>query len=80
MITPEPGSDPASRQRLLECWLPLAQEASARFGWRLDGRRLEALVLAAAPALGQARSALGAYAILWATYTRAAPRTGHDHE
>lgn len=65
-------ADPARRQRLLEGWLPLAQEASARYGWSLDGPALETLILRAAPVLIHARSAFDAYAILWATYTHAA--------
>lgn len=64
----------ATRQRLLEGWLPLAQEASSRYGWELSPPAIEALILAAAPSLAQARSALDACAILWATYTRTVVR------
>jgi hypothetical protein len=53
-----------ARLRLLECWLPLAQALSASAGWREEPASLEALVLVAAPALAQARSAAEARAIL----------------
>lgn len=62
--------DPGLRQRLLEGWLPLAQESSLRYGWGLDAPALEALILTAAPALAAARSTLDAAAILWATHAR----------
>ncbi|HJZ50525.1 MAG TPA: hypothetical protein VKE41_25310 [Roseiflexaceae bacterium] len=57
--------DHTMRQRLLECWLPLAQELNERYGWGHDARTLEALLLAAAPALRQVHSAVEAHAILW---------------
>ena len=63
--------DLSQRQRLLEGWLPLAQEANLRYGWGLEAAALETLILSAAPALGSARSALEACAILWANHTRA---------
>lgn len=56
------------QQRLLEGWLPLAQEASARYGWALAAPELEALILAAAQSLGRARSTLEACAVLWSVY------------
>jgi len=70
MTSDDAPLDPGQRQRLLEGWLPLAQAASERYGWALDGPALEALILAAAPALGSARSALDAAAILWAVHAR----------
>lgn len=73
MSRDEPAGDAARRQRLLEVWLPLAREASLRYGWDLEPPALEALVIAAAPALGQARSAFEACAILWVTYARISP-------
>ena len=73
MSAPDFAGDEARRQRLLEGWLPLAQEASAHYGWELGPIALEELVLAAAADLGHARSALAACAILWATYTRGRP-------
>jgi len=56
------------RQRLLEGWLPLAQEANIQYGWALDAPALEAMILQAAPALAQAHSSFEARAILWVTY------------
>jgi hypothetical protein len=58
------------RQRLLEGWLPLAQDANDQYGWALDGPGLEILILRAAPALQAARTALEARAMLWSTYYR----------
>ncbi|MCS6880423.1 MAG: hypothetical protein RMK84_05325 [Oscillochloridaceae bacterium] len=66
----KPIEDVAQRQRLLEGWLPLAQEANQRYGWELDAPALERLIISAAPALGLARSSFEAYAILWGAYTR----------
>jgi hypothetical protein len=55
-------------QRLLEGWLPLAQESNAMYSWGLDAPALEALILAAAPILLDAQSALEAKALLWRAY------------
>ncbi|NNJ13111.1 hypothetical protein EKD04_022560 [Chloroflexales bacterium ZM16-3] len=55
----------AEQQRLIEGWLPLAQDANQQYGWQLDGPALEALIIAAAPTLVQAPSALAARASLW---------------
>ena len=57
--------DHTTRQRLLECWLPLAQDLNQRYGWGHDARALEALLLAAAPVLSQTHTAAEAHAILW---------------
>lgn len=57
--------DPAAQLRLLECWLPLAQQINERYGWSHDARALEALILAAVPALAQAQNTVEAHAILW---------------
>lgn len=62
--------DQAQRQRLLEGWLPLAQEANLRYGWGLDAVGLEVLILGAAPALRHVQSTFEAYAILWSSYSR----------
>lgn len=62
--------DPLWRQRLLEGWLPMAQEANLLYGWALDASALEALVLLAAPALRHARSPLEARAMLWSSYRK----------
>lgn len=56
--------------RLLECWLPLAQELNAAQGWGDDARALEALIHAAAPALGAAESSACARAILLVYHTQ----------
>lgn len=61
---------PVDPQRLLEGWLPLAQEANAQYGWGLAAADLEGLILAAAPRLQQTRSALEARAILWFAHAR----------
>ena len=57
--------DHATRQRLLEFWLTLSQDLNDRYRWSHDARALEALLLAAAPALRQAQSVVEAHAILW---------------
>jgi hypothetical protein len=57
--------DQAVRQRLLECWLPLAQDLNERYRWGHDSQALEALLLAAAPALREVQNAIEAHAILW---------------
>lgn len=57
-------------QRILEGWLPLAQEANTHYGWGLGAADLEGLILAAAPRLQQTQSALEARAILWFAHAR----------
>ena len=57
--------DPATRLRLLESWLPLAQSESEAQGWGYDGPGLERLILVAAPSLRQAHSLFAARALLW---------------
>ena len=69
MHSAEPHSA-LEQQRLLEGWLPLAQDANGQYGWALDGPGLEALILRAAPALEAARTTLEARAMLWSTYYR----------
>ncbi len=66
----DPIEDAVQRQRLLEGWLPLAQEANRRYGWDLDAVALEHLVISAAPSLALARSAFEACAILWGVHAR----------
>jgi hypothetical protein len=58
----------SEQQRLLEGWLPLAEEASRHYGWNLDPTGLEVLVLRAAPELACSRTALEARLSLWVTY------------
>lgn len=68
---PDPTlSQQSERQRLIEGWLPLAQEANQFYGWRLDGATIEQLIALAAPTLAQAESVLAARAILWSVYRR----------
>lgn len=61
-------TQPDARQRLLEGWLPLAEEASRQYGWDLDPAGLETLILRAAPSLAQSRTALEARLSIWAAY------------
>jgi len=63
-------SDPAIRQRLLECWLPLVQQISEDLGWDYTAVELEALILAAAADLIQTDSATTARAVLWRQHLR----------
>ncbi len=58
------------RQRLLEGWLPLAQQVSQDLGWFAAPADLEALILAAAADLAQTDSATTARAVLWRQYLR----------
>ena len=64
------GSDPAIRQRLLECWLPLAQQVSEDLGWGYKATELESLILAVATDLVQTDSATTARAVLWRQHLR----------
>lgn len=59
-----PSSTSFAILRLLECWLPLAQELNQAEHWDADGRTLESLILAAAPALIHAEHIDAARAIL----------------
>jgi len=56
------------RQRLVEGWLPLAQDANQQYGWQLDGPALEVLIITAAPALAEAQSTFAARAVFWQVY------------
>ncbi|HWQ11797.1 MAG TPA: hypothetical protein VNL77_03305 [Roseiflexaceae bacterium] len=62
-VTADPPDHPA-RLRLLECWLPLAQELNESQVWGDDATALEALIVAAAPALVAAVDTASARAIL----------------
>jgi hypothetical protein len=57
-------------QRLLECWLPLAQQVMQDIGASGTPQQLEALVLAAAAELAETDSATTARAVLWRQYLR----------
>ena len=58
------------RLRLLECWLPLAQQLNQDLGWERNPTDLEALILAAAAELAQIDSATTARAVLWRQHLR----------
>jgi hypothetical protein len=65
--------------RLLECWLPLAQESNQLYGWNYDAPALEALILRAAPDLVNTHTLLEARVILWHHYLRTHPQyVGHS--
>jgi hypothetical protein len=66
-IEPSALSD---RLRLLECWLPLAQQVSEDLAWGYDPAGLETLILAAAADLSQTDSATTARAVLWRQHLR----------
>ena len=59
---PAPAS--SDRLRLLECWLPFAQQINQDLGWGYNAPDLEALILAAASDLVQTNSATTARAVL----------------
>ena len=62
--------DATTRQRLLECWLPFAQQINQDLGWGYNAPDLEALILAAASDLAQTNSATTARAVLWRQHLR----------
>lgn len=66
----EQSIDATTRQRLLECWLPFAQQINQDLGWGCTAPDLEALILAAASDLGQTNSATTARAVLWRQHLR----------
>ena len=66
----EPPLNATRQQRLLECWLPLAQQVMLDIGWRASPAELEALILAAARDLAYVDSASTARAVLWTHYLR----------
>lgn len=61
---------PHDRLRLLECWLPLAQQLNQDLGWERNPTDLEALILATAAELAQTDSATTARAVLWRQHLR----------
>ncbi|NJK81574.1 MAG: hypothetical protein HC893_16285 [Chloroflexaceae bacterium] len=61
----QPHYDSITRLRLLETWLPLAQEENRACQWGYSAALLEGLILAAAPTLRHAQSTLEARATLW---------------
>ena len=62
--------DQERRLRLLECWLPLAQQVMQDIGATYTPEGLEALVLAAEVELGKTDSATTARAVLWTQHLR----------
>lgn len=66
----ERSSEWSNRQRLLEGWLPLAQEANQEYGWGYGPADLEALILDLAGDLGRVDSAAAARAVLWSGHIR----------
>lgn len=70
-------SDETARLRLLECWLPLAQEANRLYGWGCTSPDLEHLIIRAAPRLNQAHNVLQAHGILWHQYRLLRANTRH---
>lgn len=63
-------SDETLRQRLLECWLPLAQQVIHNLGVSYTPAELEALILAVANDLVNVDSAASARAVLWRQHIR----------
>jgi hypothetical protein len=59
-----------SHQRLLECWLPLAQQVMQDLGVVYAPAELETLILAAASELATTDSATTARAVLWRQHLR----------
>ena len=59
------SEDTVARLRLLECWLPLAQQLNQDLEWGRTSTELEALILAASADLARTDSATTARAVLW---------------
>ena len=68
-MSTEPPALP-DQLRLLECWLPLAQQLNQDLGWQRSPTDLEALILAAAVNLTQTNSATTARTVLWHQHLR----------
>jgi hypothetical protein len=64
------SSLPRDRLRLLECWLPLAQQLNQDLGWERNPADLEALIFAAAVELAQTDCATTARALFWRPHLR----------
>jgi hypothetical protein len=64
-------------QKLLECWLPLAQQVMSDLGWQATPSELEALIINAADELATISSASSARAVLWRHYMRNPRPHGH---
>lgn len=57
--------DPTTRLRLVETWLPLAQELNQRYGWNDDGSSLEQLIVDSMAALALCTSVDEAHLVLF---------------
>jgi hypothetical protein len=68
--------DSALSLRMLEHWLPLAQQENRSQQWGYDAASLEALILAAMPALQQVQHVLAARYVLWQTHRQRAVDSG----
>ena len=66
----EQSVDQGRRQRLLECWLPLAQQVVQDLCSTYTPEELEALIFAAEPELAETDSATTARAVLWLQHLR----------
>lgn len=62
---PAPNETAPARVRILECWLPLAQDLNEYYEWGHDTPTLEALIMAVWPALALTPTPLAARAVLW---------------
>ncbi len=63
-------TDPTLRLRLIECWMPLAQQFNYDLAWSYAPHDLETLIIDAAPDLAHTDSAVTARAILWRQHLR----------
>ena len=68
-MSTEPPASPEFL-RLLECWLPLAQQLNQDLGWGRTPAALETLILVAASDLESTDSATTARAVLWREHLR----------
>lgn len=62
--------DATQSQRVVECWLPLAQQVMQDLGAIYTPSELEALILVAASELATTDSATTARAVLWRQHLR----------
>lgn len=65
--------------RILEIWLPLAQQENTVQEWGYDAAGLEALILASVPSLRQAHTVLTARYILWHTHRQYQKQGSKEH-
>jgi len=65
MTQMQTAREPDNRLRMLECWLPLAQEMNRTCGWGYEPPTIERLLLTALPDLSRTRTIFAARAVLW---------------